>query len=71
MKIKKAVLTEIVRKVLKEGDFDAQKFPFPKADSKGDYAKYMAKAGKPELDGGEPGDDKVGSANKADSPPLP
>ena len=66
MKIKKAVLTEIVRKVLKEGDFDAQKFPFPKADSKGDYAKYMAKAGKPELDGGEPGDDKVGSANKAD-----
>ena len=53
--------------MLKEGDFDAQKFPFPKADSKdSDYAKHVAAAGKPELDGGDPDDDKVGSANKAD-----
>jgi hypothetical protein len=47
MKIKKSVLTEIVRKVIKEKKFDAQKFPFPKADKSGKYAKYVAQAGTP------------------------
>ena len=66
MKIKKSILVETIKKVLKEADFDASKFPFPKADTSGDYAKYVAQAGKPEKDGGDPDDDKVTSAKKED-----
>jgi hypothetical protein len=53
MKIKKSILVETIKKVLKEADFDASKFPFPKADTDGKYAKYVAQAGKPEQDGGD------------------
>ena len=60
MKIKKSILTEIVKKALKEADFDASKFPFPKADTDGKYAKHVAQAGKPEFDT-EDSDDKVAS----------
>ena len=58
MKIKRSVLTEIVRKVIKEKNFDAEKFPFPKADTSGKYAKYVAQAGRPDVDGSAD-DDKV------------
>ena len=61
MKIKKSILIEAVKNVLKEKNFDATKFPYPKPDKSGDYAKYVAQAGKPEKDGGDPGDDKVSS----------
>ena len=66
MKIKKSKLIEVVRRVIKEEEFDASKFPFPKPDEEGDYAKHVAQAGKPEKDGGDPNDDKVGSKRKAD-----
>lgn len=61
MKIKKRKLIEAVKKAIREQDFDAAKFPFPSPDKKGDYAKHMAQAGKPEKDGGDPNDDKVSS----------
>jgi hypothetical protein len=67
MKIKKSILVETIKKVLQEENFDAAKFPFPKADADGKYAKYVAQAGKPEVDG-EDSDDKVGS--KSDSVPA-
>jgi hypothetical protein len=65
MKIKKSILVETIKKVLKEADFDASKFPFPKADTTGKYAKHVAQAGKKEYDKAEP-DDKVPSQRKAD-----
>ena len=61
MKIKKSILVEAVKTVLKEKNFDASKFPFPKPDTSGQYAKHVAQAGKPEKDGGDPNDDKVPS----------
>ena len=67
MKIKKSVLTEIVRKVIKEKNFDAEKFPFPKADTSGKYAKYVAKAGRPEADG-DAEDDKVEADTTFEAP---
>jgi len=61
LKIKKKKLIEAVKKAIREQDFDAAKFPFPSPDKKGEYAKHMAQAGKPERDGGDPNDDKVAS----------
>ena len=61
MKIKKSKLIEVVRTVIKEQEFKASKFPFPKPDAQGDYAKHVAQAGKPDQDGGDPNDDKVAS----------
>ena len=66
MKIKKTKLIEAVRKVIKEQDFEASKFPFPKPDTQGDYAKHVAQAGKPDKDGGDPADDVVPYQNRAD-----
>ena len=66
MKIKKSKLIEVVRRVIKEEEFDASKFPFPKPDEEGDYAKHVAQAGKPEKDGGDPNDDKVPHKKRAD-----
>ncbi len=66
MKIKKSILIEAVKKAIKEQDFEASKFPFPKPDNQGQYAKHMASAGKPEKDGGDPNDDKVPHKKRAD-----
>ena len=60
MKIKKSILVETIKKALKEAEFDASKFPFPKADTDGKYAKYVAQAGKPEFDTAD-SDDRVAS----------
>lgn len=66
MKIKKSVLVEAVKKAIKEQDFEATKFPFPKPDKEGSYARHVAQAGKPEKDGGDPEDDKVPAQKRAD-----
>ena len=66
MKIKKSILIEAVRKVIEEQDFDASKFPYPTPDKSGKYAKFMAQAGKPELDKGPASDDKVSYDRRSD-----
>jgi hypothetical protein len=66
MKIKKSILIEAVRKVIKEQDFDASKFPYPTPDKSGKYAKFVAQAGKPELDKGPPNDDQVSYDKRSD-----
>jgi hypothetical protein len=66
VKIKKSTLIETVKRVLREEDFDASKFPFPKPDSQGAYAKHVAQAGKPDKDGGDPADDVVSFKDRSD-----